>query len=267
MVALGILTRSAKKNIGSFKASDILNNHQQAYDLLTQAVLSGDEDLISLTSELNRTLQIAPNLINALTAYIKHLKRYSINSEYIQRSQEALGYMTEHLYDTKLSDATYRQAADKLLSIACNASDTTFYLNLIRSFYPFWYDAHSFLLDVNAKSVDQNNRDKQALIDLWDNLDKTFVTTLEESLLARYAKAIKAIDIPDEQIELRTKIAKLILIKQRSCESTPKGYRENINAIRESLSNDDLLTYFLSVSREFYTFWQSVQFSNNPEVG
>ncbi len=85
-------------------------------------------------------------------------------------------------------------------------------------------------------------------------------------MLTMYTRAIKAINIPNEQVKLRVNIAKLIIIEQRIYQNLSEGYRENINALKYKFSNDDLLSYFLSVSREFYTIWSDVQFTYNQEA-
>lgn len=257
VAALSILTRRAKNNIGSFKASDIIEDHQQAYELLTQAILFGDEMLISLTIELNKTLKIAPNLLNALSEYIKHIESQKHSAQFITQSKNTLSALTQYLYDIEFSDMKYRQASDQLISEP-NQSDLIFCLNLIRGFHPYWKNAHSQLLESYYASINAPD-EKQALIDFWNNLNHAFLTTLEESSLRAYAKAIESINVPEEQIELRTNIAKMILLKQRGYENTPKGYRANIRAIKMNLLNDDLLAYFLSVTREFYTIWQEAQ--------
>lgn len=134
---------------------------------------------------------------------------------------------------------------------------------MIRSFHPYWEDAHRLLLEISNKEQATNTQNKQAIMELWNSLDNAFLTTFEESILNIYVKAIQAINLTSEQVTLRTKIAKLIMIQQRLHQNTSNGYRVNITAIESSLSNDDLLSYFLSVSREFYHIWLSAQLNSN----
>lgn len=263
IVALGILIRKAKETIGVFKISDILKQPEQAYKLLTHSVLFGDEELLSLTLELNKTLRISPNLINAIVTYINEMKAQGKGVDFIKRSKKALSKFTSHLFAIELSNNGYRQASDTFLS-AADKPEYSFCLNLVRSFHPYWEDANSLFLERNDKKQAYNAKNKQAIMKLWNNLSDAFLTTFEESILSIYVKAIKAISITNEQITLRTKIAKLIIIKQRAHQNTPSGYRDNIAAIESGLSNDDLLAYFLSVSREFHHIWLSAQLSSNP---
>jgi len=266
VVALGILTRRAKTTLGEVKVSEILNDQHQAYTLLAQSVLYGDEALISLTEELNATLQIAPNLILALGTYVKYL-RTELKGSALVTHRQALSLFGEHLFDIGLHSSAYREASDTLLATAVeNESDHTLYLNLIRSFYPYWENTHRVQIQAIEKQTSNNDEEKKAIINVWEKLDNAFLTRIEESLLATYTSAINTIDIPDEQVQLRTKIAKLILIKQRAFDKTSQGYRRNISSIEKSLSSHDLLAYFLLVAREFHQLWLDAQFSQTtPE--
>ncbi len=256
VVALGILTRKAKKTVGHIKVSEILNDQEQAYALLAQSVIYGDQELVSLALELNQTLQISPNLIQALAAYTKDLANAPESIQVLAKQQQAISLLGDHLFDLDLHLKVYREASDAFLATA-NENEQPFYLNLIRGFHPYWEKTHHILLQALESKA---NKEQATIIKTWENLDNAFLTRIEESLLAAYTSAIHTIDIPDQQVVLRTKIAKLILIKQRTFDKTSEGYRENISTIKKSFSSHDLLTYFLSVSREFHQLWLDAQF-------
>lgn len=263
VVALGILTRSAKKRFGTFKVSDILNNQKIAFELLTKATLSGDHALMKLAAELNKTLKIEPNLINALNTYIKHLENNNPNDHFINKSLACLSGFVQHLDDIELDSVAYRQASNQYLQTT-DEKDYTFCLNLIRSFYPFWSREGNPLSEVaTQKKYDPIPQSKKLML-LWHGLDSTFLTVIEESLLNIYIKAIKK-NIQDQELELRIKIVKLILVKQRIFDKTARGYRQNINQLKVYFSNDSLLDYVLSVSREFYTVWLSLQIAKDSK--
>lgn len=256
VVALGILTRSAKQRFGIFKVSDILNNNKLAFELLTKSILSGDHGLMSLAAELNKSLKIEPHLINALHTYIQHIEHNNQNDHFISKSLACLKNFVNHLDDIELDSTAYRQASNHFLQ-ASDKKDYLFCVNLIRSFYPFWSRKGNAL----SKAPTQYDLIPQSknLILLWSSLDSSFLTAIEESLLNIYIIAIKKINIKDEELELRIKIVKLILIKQRLFDKTTNGYRQNICQLNDYFSNDSLLEYVLSVSREFYTVWLDLQ--------
>lgn len=258
IVALGILTRRAKQSVGVYKVADILENDQQAYELMTQTILSGDQALVSLTKELNKTLKIAPNIMQALENYIDYMRAEGQTESFINRHCAGLKDFTKHLYKIPNNGAAYRQAANAYLAEEEQFTHS-FCLNLIRKFYPFWLDTHQALIDDETQHTFSIEKESKALLALWNKLDSTFLTTIEESALKAYMKAIKSMGIDDEQIVLRNKLVKLIMIKQRDFENTPAGYRQNIATIDDYFSQDKLLNYFLSVSREFYSIWSKTQ--------
>lgn len=261
LVALGILTRRAKQSVGFYKTADILENEQQAYTLITQTILSGDKELVLLTKELNKTLKIAPNIMHALDNYINHMSAEGQTESYINRHCAGLKIFTKHLYNIPINSAAYRQAANAYLAEE-ESFTHTFCLNLIRKFYLFWLNAHQAMIEGKNQQPINIEKESKALLYLWGKLDSTFLTTIEESALKAYIKAIKSINIDDEHLELRNKLVKLIMIKQRDYENTAEGYRQNITAIEHYFSQDKLLNYFLSVAREFYSIWSKTQISS-----
>lgn len=256
IVSLGILTRSAKKKLGSYNATSVLKDHQQAHELLTQSVLSGDKQLLSLALELNKTLQIAPHLIDALAHYLSSLDGKS--DEFVKRSQLALGTFARYLYEIKANSQAYRQTADAFLS-SVEADNHTFCLNLIRSFYPYWQQTHQILMANNDKQQDSKEEERSELVNLWNELDKKFLTVEEKYLQTVYTNAIRSLDLQKKEMELRRDLVKLIMIQQRAYKNTKEGYRENVHTMEKNLKGDDLLAYFLSTSREFYPTWVEAQ--------
>lgn len=262
IVAIGILTRSAKKQLGTFKVSDIINNSKLAFELLTKAILSNNHELVSLAVELNKSLKIETNLINALAAYVSHIQSKNLNDTFIQKRLDCLNSFIKHLEGVELDSAAYRQAANDYLK-EVDAKDVTFCLSLIRNFHPYWaIKDDKFLESKEQKPFDFRPKSKN-LIPIWNSLDHTFLTTLEESMLSVYVKAVKEIKVTGEELELRVKITKLIIIKQRNYEKTANGYRQNIDYLKHYFSNDHLLEYFLSVAREFYSLWIDLQMSSS----
>ncbi|PCI60052.1 MAG: hypothetical protein COB34_03000 [Methylophilaceae bacterium] len=248
------LTLKARKNIGVFKVADIIIDHQYACEFFTQAILSGDDELVSLTIEANKELNIEKNLINALSDYLHEMQLQSKSINFIKSSKYLLRELAKHLYGVKLEDVAYRQATNEFL-LEMDEQDKAFGLNLVRSFHPCWKKTNDILADGNKDQPLDGNAHKKDLIQLWGGIDDAFVTTIEESQLSRYLADVQRIGVLDEEVQLRMKIAKVIIIKQRQHTKTSIGYRNNINEIQHYFSNARLLDYFLSVSREFYSVW------------
>lgn len=252
MVALNSLTLKVKKDIGVYKVADILEKKQLAYELFKQVILSGDDELISLTTEINKELEIELGLVNALLAYMNYIRSEKKDSDFLSRSQRLLKELSKHLYGIELNSLSYRQASGIFMS-QVSSKDKTFCLNLIRSFYPYWKNSSDALLESKKATESDDKTQTKSLMRLWDGVDDAFITTFEEGQLNRYINAIKKINLSEEEIMYRTKISKLIMIRQREHDGTASGYRDNIDQLRSTFSNKALLGYFLSVSREFYS--------------
>ena len=252
--ALSKFTLRIRKSIGVFKVAEILDDHRRACELFTQAVLSGDAELIALTKKANSELNVEKNLIKALGTYIQYIKSQGKSDNFIDSNKFLLQELSKHLFGIALSGVAYRQAASELL-LKVDEKDKAFGLRLIRDFYPHWKNANDILAEMEGDPAADIDAQRKELLCLWSSIDNEFLTTLEECELNHYSAAIKKINVLNQEIQLRMKIAKVIIIKQRQYDKTSEGYRNNINEIQHYFSNERLIDYFLSVSREFYGIW------------
>jgi hypothetical protein len=262
MQALNNLILKSKKHFASYKVSDILENQAHAWELLLLAVTSGNAELRQLAKIVNHELKIAPNLIGAVNNYIEQIHQNKISAQFFEQSQHYLKLFATHLYEVVPNNDAYREASSLFLA-SLNKKDHTFCVNMIRSFYPHWQQgngATSHQKSLNASNVADHTK---GLMNLWKDIDAAFITTIEEALISHYQQAIKKIDINEEEVKLRTKIVKVILLMQRKHDKTANGYRTNIAHIQSAFTNQDLLRYFLSVSREFYHVWENAILNKN----
>lgn len=250
--ALSKFALKLRKRIGVLKVADILSDHRRACELFTQATLSGDDELISLVKQANSELNIEKNLIKALGTYIKYVKSQGKSNHYVDSNKYLLKELSKLLYGIQLDGAAYRRAANQLLA-KVGKKDQVFCLQLIRNFYPHWINANDVLVEENNGLGTGSPR--EALIRLWRSIDDAFITTLEGCQLSRYSEAIKQINVLNDEVKFRTKIAKVIIINQRRYAKTQEGYRSNVDELQGYFTNARLIDYFLSVSREVYRIW------------
>lgn len=257
MLALNHLILKSRKRFGASKASEILENQAYAWELLLQASTSESTELRFLAKEVNQELAIAPNLITALHNYIEQIHHDKKSTQFINHSQHYLKLFAKQLYNIDPNNDAYREASSVFLS-TLDKKDHTFCVNLVRSFFTYWKSANEDLSLEKTSSSPKISDHIKELTRLWNDIDATFITTIEEALLSHYQQAVKKINILEDEIKLRAKIAKVIIIRQRKYNKTPEGYRENITNVQSVFLNKDLLNYFLSVSREFYHSWENV---------
>ena len=262
MQALNHLILKSKKNFFTYKVSDILENQTHAWELLLQAVTSDNTQLRQLAMEVNHELQIVQNLIVAVNNYIEQILQNQKSGQFIQQSQLYLKLFATHLYNLSPKNDSYREASSLFLA-SVNKKDYTFCVNMIRSFFYYWQQAYTGSTQEKPLNINQLDDHTKELTNLWKDIDGAFITTIEEALISHYQQAIKKININEEEIKLRTKIVKVILVLQRKDDKTSSGYRTNIGHIENAFANQDLLRYFLSVSREFYHVWENAILKKN----
>lgn len=256
MLVLNNLLLKSRKYIGIYKVSDILENKLHAFEFLMQVITTDNEELRLLAKKINQALNVAPHLINALNSYIEQIYHTNKTQLFINNSQHYLRQFSKLLYDTPLTSDAYREAATTFLSNV-DKKNYTFCVNLVRHFFSYWQHAHTDLMVEKPPKKNHITQHTKELTRIWQEIDSAFITTIEEAVLRRYQLAIQKINILDEEIQIRIKIAKVIMIYQRKYDKTPVGYRANIADVKEVFSNKDLLNYFLSVSREFYHSWEN----------
>ena len=120
-----------------------------------------------------------------------------------------------------------------------------------------------YLIKANETGTDASNKadllediHKETLMDLWHALQgKTLTLSASDNeKLNRYVDAMHTVKLAEREVEVRSKIAKLILIEQRQHALTSDSYRENIKKIINLISSARLQDYVLDVAREFHHF-------------
>lgn len=245
----------AKKHIGLVKALEILNDEQYACDILAQATLSDNQELIDLTKKISNEFDVGVNLISAIESYIHSIKAKNTTDDFVHDNKYFLIKLTHHLYGINIDGASYRQAVEKLL-LNVDIRERTFCINLAREFYRFWRIANRSLAEINNDQALKLNAQKEAFIKLWDSIDQGFFSDAENWPLTLYAESMRQIGVSEKDIHISQRIAKVITLELRNDRSNPDDtYRDAIDRTQEQFVRQDLKTFFLIVSREFYHFW------------
>lgn len=256
ITALSKFTLKARKGLGAIKVADMVNDPRYACHLLIQATLSDDAELIALTKTINNELNIERALLTALEAYVKTLQSQQKSDEFIHESKYYLIKLAQQVYGIAINGLAYREAVKAFLA-QIDKNDKPFCLNLARSFYRYWRSANEALADVDQAAI--NEAQKEALLAIWNDIDEAFLSSQEEWQLSLYTNAMRKIAVPAREVDIRQKIAKLVLVKLRQYSHTEESYRLTINCVQPLFSRSDMQEYFLVVSREFYHFWTERQ--------
>lgn len=255
LIALSKFAIKAKKHIGMVKAIEMFNDEEYANNILIKASLSNNEELIDLTKKISSELHIGVNVINAIESYINSLKAKDAKSECIEDSQYFLSKLTQNLYGIHTDGETYRRAVDALIQ-NIGIEDKAFCINLAREFYPFWINESELATEINHEQNFKLNIHKEEFIDLWNSINQEFFSDEENWPLNLYIASMRKIGVSEKAIDVNQKIAQVITIELRNDHSSPEEtYRDAINRTQHLFSRQDLIAFFLIVSREFYHFW------------
>lgn len=260
IAALSRLANLLRGRRGLIKVSDVVSNHRYAFNFFVQAVLSGKDEVVVLTRQVNNEMNIEKPLIDALDTYFTQIKLEERYTEVIQKNQYFLTKLANFLYGVKVENVSYRQAVNQLL-LDVGKYEKKFCVALARSFYPYWLNASNAFMDSSDENFSKDMANRESIIDTWKCIDEVSLSPLANEQLRRYADAMKTISISSKEIDVRKKIAKVILFESVKYDQTADGYRATTDAIKSRFTSVRLKDYVLSVSRDFYRFWSDTQAS------
>lgn len=255
---LSKLTHQIRNSIGVVKVSDIVNDDQYAFNILMQSALSEDEALVELTLTINKERNVEPHLINALVQYFHDFKLRTKSEAVIQSNKAFLVNLAQHVYGVNVDGASYRQAVDKLI-LDVDENQRHFCVDISRSFYPYLVNASNALTKSKKPTDLAFDSKKETLMDVWHEIESISLSPPETEVITRYIEAKRPQRLTEKEIEVRSKIAKVIVVEQRKLALTPESYRENITSIQTLISSARLKDYILEVAREFYPFYLNTQ--------
>jgi len=249
------LALKAKTYVGHLKITDMFNNELYAFNVLAQANLSDNVELVELSQKISYEFEIGFNLVKAMKSYIHNIEEFNGDDKFLQQSKHLLIKFANHLYGLKINETSYHQAVEKFL-LDVDASDRTFSINLARKFYRYWRAANRQHTEGsqrnNYKLIDQ----KKAFSKFWKNIDKEFFSHLEMCVLTHYAETMLDKGLADRDILESVRIAKVITLELRKDQtSSDETYRDAIHRSHLLFEKEELNKLFLIVSREFYQIW------------
>ena len=163
----------AKTYIGTVKVTNMFNDKLYAFNVLAQANLSDNVELVELSQKISYEFEIGFNLVKAMKSYIHNIEEFNGDEDFLQHSKYLLINLANHLYGLKINGTSYRQAVEKLL-LNVDASDRTFSINLARKFYRYWRAANSQSIEGNQSKTYKLIDQKKAFTKLWKTSTKSF---------------------------------------------------------------------------------------------
>ena len=255
LIIFSKFAQRAKKHFGLVKSLEMFSNPQYASDKLIQATLSDDEELINLSKIICSEILVDTPLIRSVELYIEELKTINNSIEFLNDNKYYLIKFTHHLHGIKVDGASYRESVEKLLS-EIEAKKRSFCINLARAFYPIWRGAYRLQNDKEGEKEINQNKEKENLIRLWNRIDAEFFSDLESYSLNVYIQSMQQINVPEKDINIRSKIAKLLTVTLRNYQNNAnENYRNAVKVAQFLFTSTELKEFYLVVSREYYQFF------------
>lgn len=200
---------------------------------------------------------------DAIQAYYNLLHSKGADAAIMAQRDAVLAELTPLLKDQECNSTVYRQAVDGCLADK-EAQRWPEILTIIREFYPFWRgDVKAVMQYADTVGFELHPIGWQpAVIDLqsvWPALQSEKFETAELWPLNGYVKALKSMEHKQEMdIELRTRMAKLMLLRLREAPLSEKNaYRITADATLPLFNLKNTRHLFLNAVREFYYFWSA----------
>lgn len=198
---------------------------------------------------------------DAIQAYYNLLHGKGADDAIMAQRDALLAELSPLLADLECTSTAYRQAVDDCLADK-PAQRWPELLTIIREFYPFWRgDVKAVMQYADTVGFELHPISWQpAVIDLqsvWPALQSEKFETSELWALNGYVKALKSMEHKQEMdIELRTRMAKLMLLRLREAPLSEKNaFRITADATLPLFNLKNTRHLFLNAVREFYYFW------------
>ena len=255
LIAFSKFAQKAKKHLGLIKSVEMFNDPQYASNTLIQATLSDDDELVLLSKMICNEFKADIRLIRSVETYISELKTKNNSAEFLHENKYYLVKLTHHLSGVKVDGASYRESVEKLL-LEVESKKRSFCINLARAFYPMWRNAYRSHKEKEGGKGLHQSIEKENLIKLWNHIDEEFFSDAESWSLNIYIQSMRQIKVSEKDINIRSKIAKLITITLRNEQNKFKvNYRSAVKTVEFMFTSQELKEFYLMVCREYYQFW------------
>ena len=192
----------------------------------------------------------------AVDAYLKFLKGKNVNSEAIAIRAKFLEKLVI-LLQGESSREGYGKALETALKIEGNI-DRNQQLNIAREFFPFWVDDVKMVARMSETyGYDLSVSKLKPLPSLsLDELNSYKLDASETDLLDRYAQTMQQQNVPDDEVQAKLRLAKLVLLRLRDIPiKNNVSYRMAVEGTLPLFNVDDVRQRFLLAIREFFYIW------------
>jgi hypothetical protein len=258
LITISRFAKSARPYLGNISLVDMVESKSYATDAVLRAFQTEKVFMVELAEQLIVVLALNEPLISSIRRYVAFLKLIQKQAQ-IERYWPHLLNLVSFLDGCMPTSEAYRIQVNAFAD-HLNEDDKAVCLVMVREFFPFWYQPYRVSDDESVELLKRplldEGVDKNPLIVIWNQIDLQRLTEHERELLDHYLVGLKQLKYRKEAVEIRTKIAKFILVQLRDFNgNSGEIYREAVDLVHSVVTSEDLKVFMLEVCREFYPFW------------
>lgn len=196
----------------------------------------------------------------SLDAYLTLLNSKGVHASDLARRRELLEKLLPFLARKPVRGEYYRSAVDEAMS-SIDKNDWPFFLNVVRDFYHFWINDFKAIAAMHKGgafelSPELPKTPEGSLQDLWERLDSEKFSVTEKWTINAYKAALRNQGTENEIIEIRLRLAQLLLLQLRQTEEKDgRAYRLAAESMLPVFAKRETSELFIGVVREFFHFW------------
>lgn len=196
----------------------------------------------------------------SLEAYLKLMESKGADPENLARRRELLEKLLPLLAKKPVQGEYYRSAIDETMALI-DKNDWPFFLYVVRDFYHFWvedFKAIAALHKSGAFNVSPQlpKTPEGTLKDLWAQLQSEKFSLSEKWPINAYKAALTNEGLDKAVIEIRVKLAQLLLVQLRNVEAKNGDvFRLVVESMLPIFLKKETSELFIGTVREFFHFW------------
>jgi hypothetical protein len=250
LIVVNQFVTNARKAVGQISIKKLMADQDYQISVLLQALFVNDAALTPLVLQCCDALELDKRWLLMSQQFEA---AYPVNSTNRQLARDCVLFLVQSVMHAPPKSTLYRLAVNSLLEMPF-VSDAAFCAQLCRDYFAIVVKP----LNAEAKGMPTAEaKPTMTLMEVWDRIDAEELNPLEGMAINAYQHLLKKEAIKQAQIELRIKLAKVLLVAQRGrLQKTSKTYREVAEEIKNSIVSPPLVEQFLTVTRQFYPYWQ-----------
>lgn len=204
----------------------------------------------------------------ALKAYLRLLESKGAPKERLRQREVIILNLIPFVERLPTDGFLFREAVDDFF-VMQDKADWAIYIPVIRDYFSFWMNDIKAIAAMNTdRNYDADVKEwkpvETNLEQLWESLDHAMLSPTELKPLQTYEEALRSRGADDSFVGLRTRFAKLLLLRLREApHKQPSAYRQVVDANLPLFTIDEAHHMFLKVGREFYYFWKGDASASN----